>query len=199
MPRSFEQDGSIRNHHTIRISSGRMRPGVWPCMVIGRTLADSGRWSEPRFSGMTSSSNGSRTHSGRVGRTARLKQLRVVLAVNGLVFLLRGLVNLARPTSFYLERESPGYARDAVRMLGVTYGVFGLTQLGVSRSADTAAVRSVSVASMLFASGAAAAAIAQNADSNTGFRRLRLISAAENVGLATLYALLLKNERRSRR
>ena len=123
----------------------------------------------------------------------------MVLAINGLVFLLRSVVNLTRPTSFYIEPESPGYARDAVRILGVTYGAFGLTQLGVSGSSDSATIRTVSIASMLFASGAAAAAITQNIDADTGFRRLRWVSAAENVGLATLYALLLVKDRQGKR
>ena len=118
-----------------------------------------------------------------------------MLAINGLVFLLRSVINLLKPTSFYLEPEAPGYARDAVRVLGVTYGVLGMTQLGVSRSDDSNSIRTVSVASMLFALGAAVASVAQNKDSKTAFRRMRLASATENLGVVALYAVILKKSR----
>jgi hypothetical protein len=114
-----------------------------------------------------------------------------VLAVNGVVFLVRAGLDIVRPTSFYLAAGAPAYAVDAVRVLGITYATLALVQLGVSRLADPRAVRLVAAASMLFAAAVAVQASLQSSGTTDAFHRLRWGSAAENVLVATLYAMLL--------
>ena len=126
-----------------------------------------------------------------------MRALKTLLVINGLVFLLRALLNLFRPTSFYLESDAPAYAVDAVRVLGVTYGVLGLIQLGMWRVTDRRAVRIVSAASLLFATGIAAQASIQDTTSGDRFHQMRRASAAENLTLVGLYAYLLYRERLS--
>ena len=91
-----------------------------------------------------------------------MRALKRLLAVNGLVFLLRASLNILRPTSFYLAEGAPDNAIDAVHVLGITYAAFGLIQLGIWRSQDRTAVRVVAAGSMLFASGVALQALGQN-------------------------------------
>jgi hypothetical protein len=117
--------------------------------------------------------------------------LRALLAVNGVVFVLRALINVVRPTAFYLEPEAPTYARDAVRVLGITYAALGAIQLGMSALSSRWAVRVAAGGSMLFAAGVAAQAALQDSASSDAFHRLRLGSAAENGLVAALYAALL--------
>ena len=123
-----------------------------------------------------------------------MRALKTLLAINGVVFLIRAVLNVFRPTSFYLESGAPEYAGDAVRVLGITYGVFGLIQLGMWQVVDRRAVRVVSWGSLLFASGIALQASAQGGSSTDSFHQMRLASAAENVAVATLYAFLLYRE-----
>jgi hypothetical protein len=92
-----------------------------------------------------------------------VKALKSLLALNGLVFLLRGGLNLTRPTSFYLAKGAPDNAIDAVRVLGITYVAFGLVQTGVWFTPERTAVRVVAGSSMLFASGVALQALNQDA------------------------------------
>jgi hypothetical protein len=120
-----------------------------------------------------------------------MRALKLVSAGNGCVFLLRAARNLTEPTSFYLPADAPAYARDTVRVLGITYAALGVIQLGMCVVRDERAVRTVAGASMLFAAGVALQAAAQGSTSADAFHRLRLGSAAENVGVAALYAVLL--------
>jgi hypothetical protein len=123
-----------------------------------------------------------------------MRALKTLLAVNGLVFLVRAFLNVFRPTFFYLESGAPEYARDAVRVLGITYGVVGFMQLGMWRVSDRRAVRVVSSGSLLFAAGVAVQASTQEGSSTARFYQMRLASAAENVAVAALYAVLLYRE-----
>ncbi len=126
-----------------------------------------------------------------------MRALKNLLVFNGLVFLLRAVLNVLRPRSFYLESDAPDYASDAVRVLGITYGVVGFIQLGMWRVADWRSVRVVSWGSLVFAAGVAALATAQKTTSTDGFHRMRWASAAENVAVATAYAVLLTRAHRS--
>jgi len=126
-----------------------------------------------------------------------VRALKTLLAVNGLVFLIRALLNVFRPTSFYLESGAPEYASDAVRVLGITYGVLGFIQLGMWRVSDRRAVVVVSSGSLLFAAGVAVQAMTQEGSSTDSFHQMRLASAAENVAVAALYAFLLYREHQS--
>lgn len=128
-----------------------------------------------------------------------MRWLKVLLAVNGAVFLYRGSLDILQPTSFYLESDALGYAMDAVRVMGITYLAFGLTQLGMWRVADPRAVRTVAGASFLFAAGVLAQAATQGSASTDAFHRLSLGAAAENLGVAASYAALLVRERHTRR
>lgn len=126
-----------------------------------------------------------------------MRALKTLLAVNGLVFLIRALLNVFRPTSFYLESGAPEYASDAVRVLGITYGVLGSIQLGMWRVSDRRAVLVLSSGSLLFAVGVAVQAMNQAGSSTDRFHQMRLASAAENVAVAGLYAFLLYREHQS--
>jgi hypothetical protein len=119
--------------------------------------------------------------------------LKLLLTVNGAVFVVRALTNLVRPTSFYLEADAPAYAQDAVRVLGVSYATLGAIQLGTAVTGDRSAVRTVAGASMLFAAAVATQAALQRSGSDS-FHRLRLGAAAENGLVAGLYAALLSRQ-----
>ena len=125
-----------------------------------------------------------------------MRALKRLLAVNGLVFLLRAGLNIFRPKSFYLAEGAAENAIDAVHVLGITYAAFGLIQLGMWRSQDRTAVRVVAAGSMIFASGVALQALGQDSSPPNTFHQIRLASAAENVAVAALYAALLIRERR---
>lgn len=128
-----------------------------------------------------------------------MRALKSLLALNGLVFLLRGGLNLTRPTSFYLAKGAPDNAMDAVRVLGITYVAFGLVQTGMWFTPDRIPVRVVAGSSMLFASGVALQALKQDAALPDSFHQIRRLSAAENVAVAALYAALLYREHDDRR
>lgn len=121
-----------------------------------------------------------------------------LLALNGLVFLLRAALNVVRPTSFYLSSEAPENAKDAVRVLGITYAAMGVVQLGAARSADWTAVRIVATGSALFAGGVALQAFSQSSSPLDTFHRIRIASAGENLLVAGAYVALLHRERRQR-
>lgn len=125
--------------------------------------------------------------------------LKIMLAANGAAFLLRGSLNIAQPTSFYLESDAPAYAQDAVRILGITYLTVGLVQLGMWWVGDRRAVRIVAGAALLFAAGVAIQAATQSSGSSDSFHELGLGSAAENALVASLYTLLLYREGRQTR
>jgi hypothetical protein len=80
-----------------------------------------------------------------------MAKLRGLLAINGAVFLVRAYLNIARPTSFYLQGDAPKYAIDAVRIVGIAYATLGLIQLGTSVTSEREALRTVAAASMVFA------------------------------------------------
>lgn len=125
--------------------------------------------------------------------------LKRLLALNGLVFLLRAALNLIRPTSFYLADGAPENAVDAVHVLGVTYAAFGFIQLGMWRSNDRTAVRVVAQGSLLFALGVAIKALSQDSAPPDTFHQIRLASATENAFLVVIYAALLNRERKQHR
>lgn len=126
-----------------------------------------------------------------------MRALKITLAVNGLVFFVRALANLCRPTSFYLDPGASRNTIDTVHVLGITYGAVGLIQVGAWRVADRGAVRLVARASQLFAAAVAVKAWTQDSGPPDAFHRLRIASAAENAAVAVLYAVLLDRERRS--
>ena len=122
--------------------------------------------------------------------------LKIALAINGAIFLWRGSLDIAQPTSFYLQSDAPTYAMDAVRVLGVTYVALGLIQVGTWWVADRRAVRIIAGASLLFAAGVAVQAVTQGSASADSFHRLSPGPAVENLVVAVLYAGLLLRERR---
>jgi hypothetical protein len=126
-----------------------------------------------------------------------IRLLKIALAVNGVVFLGRGSIDLVQPTSFYLQPDAPKYAMDAVRVLGVTYISLGLIQLGMWWAPDPRAVRIVASASLLFAAGVAAQAATQGSASTDPFHQLSPGPAAENLLVAVLYAGFLAWDARS--
>ncbi len=126
-----------------------------------------------------------------------MRVLKVLLAINGAVFLWRGSLDLVQPTAFYLEPDAPKYAMDAVRVIGITYLAVGLIQLGMWRVTDRLAVRVVASASLLFGAGVAIQAVTQGSGSADAFHRLAPGPAVENVLVALLYAALLYRESRT--
>lgn len=126
-----------------------------------------------------------------------LKALKTMLAINGVVFLVRAFTNLFRPTSWYVDADAPRNAVDAVHVVGITQGALGLTQIGMWTVDDRRAVRAVSGASMFFAVGIALKALSQGSSSTDAFHRMRYASAAENIGVAAVYGGLLLRERLS--
>lgn len=131
-----------------------------------------------------------------------MRGLKILLAINGVFFLVRGLINIVQPTAFYLQPDAPRYAMDAVRVLAITYLAFGLIQLGTWWVVDRRAVRIVAFASLLFAAGVAIQVATQGSASTDGFHQadvigpLTLNNAAMNVLWTALYAGLLFRESR---
>lgn len=117
--------------------------------------------------------------------------LKILLAINGAVFLLRASINLWRPWSFYLEPDAPRYAADAVRVLGVAFVSLGLVQVGMWWVQDQAAVRIVAAGSMVFAVGLAIQTATQGPESSATFHKIRWGAFAENALVAIGYAILL--------
>jgi hypothetical protein len=123
--------------------------------------------------------------------------LKVLLAVNGVVFLWRGSLDLLQPTSFYLESDAPPYAIDAIRVLGITYVALGLIQLGMWRVSERLPLRIVAGASLLFAAGVAVQAATQGGTSGDAFHQSSPGPAVENALVAVLYAVLLSRDLRT--
>lgn len=126
-----------------------------------------------------------------------MRGLKILLGANGLVFLLRAIIDFLHPTSFYVPPEAPRHAKDAVHVIGIAYVTVGAAQLGACRSPDRVAIRSVSGASLLFATATAVKALTQGGGSDT-FHRIRRWVAAENLAVAAAYGLPLAREARSR-
>ncbi|MGB5531511.1 MAG: hypothetical protein WBN71_00250 [Acidimicrobiia bacterium] len=126
-----------------------------------------------------------------------MKALKTMLAINGVVFLVRALTNFIMPASWYLHAGAPRNAVDAVHVIGITQAALGLTQIGMWSVDDRRAVRAVSGASMSFAVAIALKALSQGSGSTDAFHRMRYASAAENIGVAALYGGLLLRERLS--
>ena len=122
-----------------------------------------------------------------------MRWLKIMLAYNGVESLLRGLVNLATPTVFYLQPDAPGYAQDAVRVLAITYLALGVVQLSTWRVADRRAVRNVAFASMLFAAGVAIQVATQGSASTDVFHSPGVVVGPvtlSNLGLNVLWTVL---------
>jgi hypothetical protein len=128
------------------------------------------------------------------GKGSAVRWLKVMLAVNGALFLWGGSLDILQPTSFYLEADAPVYAMDAIRVLGITYLALGLIQLGAWQVADRRAVRVVAGASLLFAAGVGVQAVTQGSASADAFHQLSPGPAAENLLVALLYAGLFARE-----
>ena len=126
-----------------------------------------------------------------------MRALKVLLAINGAIFLGRGSLDIVQPTNFYLESNAPKYALDAVRVIGITYLTVGLIQLGMWRVTDRLAVRVVAGASLLFGAAVAVQAVTQGSGSADAFHRLAPGPAVENALVALLYAALLYRESRT--
>ena len=120
-----------------------------------------------------------------------MRWLKILLVINGLVFLVRGFLNITDPTSFYLEAEAPTYARDAVRVLGVAYLTIGVVQIGTWWAVERTSIMVVSAASMFFAVGVAILAITQGSASTDAFHDLSWGSALENAAVGLLYSALM--------
>jgi hypothetical protein len=120
-----------------------------------------------------------------------MRWLKILLALNGVVFLWRAFNNIFRPTSFYLLSDAPKYAVDAVRVIGISFIALGLIQLGTWWVVDRLAVRIVAGASLLFAVGFVALAAMMGSTSADAFHRIRFGSIAENTVVVVLYAILL--------
>jgi hypothetical protein len=122
-----------------------------------------------------------------------MRALKVMLAYVGLEFVARGIVNFVQPTTFYLQADAPGYAMDAVRVLAITFLVFGLVHLGAWRVNDRRAVRLVAMASMLFAAGAAVQAATQGSASTDLWHQAGVVLGPvtlPNVGLNVLWTVI---------
>jgi len=126
-----------------------------------------------------------------------MRALKALLAINGVVFLWRGFLDIVQPTEFYLESDAPKYAMDAVRVIGITYVAVGLIQLGMWRVTDRLAVRVVASASMFFGAAVAVQAATQGSGSADAFHRLAPGPAVENALVAILYAVLIYRESRA--
>lgn len=119
--------------------------------------------------------------------------LKVMLAYSGLEFVARGIVNFVQPTTFYLQADAPRYAMDAVRVLAITFLVFGIVHLGAWRVNDRRAVRLVAMASMLFAAGAAVQAATQGSASTDLWHQAGVVLGPvilPNVGLNVLWTVI---------
>jgi len=125
--------------------------------------------------------------------------MKLLLVINGGFFLLRGALDIVQPTSFYLAPDAPGYAVDAVRVLGITYLALGLIQLGSWVVNDRRAVRLVASASVLFAAGVFLEALSQGSGSADQFHRLAPGPAVENLLVAAAYVALLLRDVRAER
>lgn len=123
-----------------------------------------------------------------------MQALRIALVINGLVFVLRATLNIIRPTSFYLEPGAPEFAIDAIRVLGVTYGVLGTIQIAQWWSTERTAVRVVAWGSFLFAVGVSIVALTMDPSSTAPFHEMRMGSAVENLAVGGLYGFLLLRE-----
>lgn len=126
-----------------------------------------------------------------------MRALKVLLAINGTIFLWRGALDIVQPTDFYLESNAPNYAMDAVRVIGITYLTVGIIQLGMWQVTDRLAVRVVAAASLLFGAAVAVQAVTQGSGSADAFHRLAPGPAVENALVALLYAALLYRESRT--
>lgn len=127
------------------------------------------------------------------------QRLRYTLAINGAVFALRGALNVVAPSSFYLPDDPPRYAKDVVRLLGVTYLAIASAQVQTALRGDDSAVRQIGAASMLFAGGAALVALSSGASRRTRFDRVKPGSALENGVLCVTYGALIVQAHRQRR
>lgn len=122
-----------------------------------------------------------------------MKALKRALAINGLVFVVRAATNLLRPASWYIDSDAPSNTVDAVHVIGITYAAVGVTQIGMWPVTDRQAIRTVSSASLLFAAGVAVKALTQGSGPDA-FHRMRYASAAENILVGLVYAVLLNRE-----
>ena len=127
-------------------------------------------------------------------RSAR-QPLRAAMSLNGAVFLVRGSLNLRDPHSFYLEPGAPPYAKDAVRVLGITYVTLGLCQLVVANTSDRRTLHGVAGASLGFAAGLAVQGLVQQRGTLDRYHVLSRTSAAENAVVGVVYALLIARDR----
>jgi len=132
-----------------------------------------------------------------------MRALKIMLAYNGIESVLRGVVNLAVPTLFYLPKDAPGYAQDAVRVLAITYLALGVIQLGAWRMQERWAVRVIASASLLFAAGVAVQAATQVSGSTDAFHEAGVVlgpvvlpNVGINVLVTAIYAILLLRESR---
>ena len=124
-----------------------------------------------------------------------MRWLKVLLAVNGALFVLSGVSTIALPTAWFLPAAAPGYAMDLARVVGVFHLGLGLIQLGTWLVMDRLAVRLVAFASLVVEAGIGAQAALQGAGSTATFHRLGVAQAVVGVAFAVLYALLLNRER----
>lgn len=120
------------------------------------------------------------------------ESVRRVLAANGVVFLVRALTNLTRPTSFFLDADAAPNAVDSIHVMGLTQVALGLTQLGIASSADVGSLRAAALASQLFAAGMAVKTLTMGRDSVDRFHRIRYGAAAENLFVVGLLGVALR-------
>ena len=124
-----------------------------------------------------------------------MRWLKLLLAINGVVFVLYAVSNTLAPTSYFLPSDAPGYAIAVVRVVSVAYLALGLIQLGMWMVTDRLAVRIVAGASLVFAAAFAGFAVTVGSGSSDPYHQFAMAGAAGNVIVAILYAILLYRER----
>lgn len=124
-----------------------------------------------------------------------MRWLKIVLAINGVIYLYYAASNTVAPTSYFLPADAPGYAVDVTRVLAVGFLALGLIQLGTWMVTDRLAVRLVAGASLVYAAGFAIVAATVGTGSSDPFHQIGLAAGIGNGVIAVLYAILLYRER----
>lgn len=124
-----------------------------------------------------------------------MRWLKILLVVNGAVFLLYAATNTIAPTSYFLPSDAPDYAISVVRVVAMTYLAMGLIQVGMWWVMDRLAIRIVAGASLVLTAGFAILAATGGSASSDAFHQLGVLAGATNAIVAILYAFLLYRER----
>ena len=123
-----------------------------------------------------------------------MRWLKILLAINGVVYLFYAASNALAPTSYFLPSDAPDYAVAVVRVVAVSYLAIALIQLGMWMVTDRLAVRIVASASLVFTAGFAVVAATAGSGSSDPFHQIAIGAAGGNAIVAILYAILLYRE-----